>query len=194
MFIDVFIIILQLPVNLYLRYFDRELLVSNVDEALDFLSSISEINMTRELEKDLRDYAAANVYYPKRYKVRPRVYFIVIKTEAQTMEDFKAKKALRPMERASKGESPIIVALNDERYGWYEGKLDFKRVVVSPATGKCEYRDTQFVAQCKAMSGLDAYNRICDHLLTRVDSRSQFPSPKGKNYSFKFLGACKPEA
>ena len=67
-------------------------------------------------------------------------------------------------------------------------------MVVSPATGKCEYRDTQFVAQCKAMSGLDAYNRICDHLLTRVDSRSQFPSPKGKNYSFKFLGACKPEA
>ena len=164
--------------NLYLRYFDSELLVSSVDEAIEFLSSISEINMTRELEKDLRDYAAANVYYPKRYKVRPRVYFIVIKTEAATMEDFKAKKALRPM----------------ERYGWYEGKLDFKRVVVSPATGKCEYRDTSFVAQCKAMSGLDAYNRICDHLLTRVDSRSQFPSPKGKNYSFKFLGACKPEA
>ena len=180
--------------NLYLRYFDSESLVSSVDEAIDFLSSISEINMTRELEKDLRDYAAANVYYPKRYKVRPRVYFIVIKTEAATMEDFKAKKALRPMERVNKGESPIVVALNDERYGWYEGKLDFKRVVVSPATGKCEYRDTSFVAQCKAMSGLDAYNRICDHLLTRVDSRSQFPSPKGKNYSFKYLGACKPEA
>jgi hypothetical protein len=110
------------------------------------------------------------------------------------MEDFKAKKAVRSVDRASKGESPILVALNDERYGWYEGKLDFKRVVVSPATGKCEYRDTTFVAQCKAMSGLDAYNRICDHLLTRVDSRSQFPSPKGKNYSFKYLGACLPES
>ena len=166
--------------NLYLRYFDSELLVSNVDEAIDFLSSISEINMTRELEKDLRDYAAANVYYPKRYKVRPRVYFIVIKTEAQTMEDFKAKKALRPMERASKGESPIIVALNDERYGWYEGKLDFKRVVVSPATGKCEYRDTQFVAQCKAMSGwmpITASVTICSpvwiHVLSSLLQRAR---------------------
>ena len=109
------------------------------------------------------------------------------------MEDFKAKKAVRPVDRVGKGESPALIVLNDEHYGWYEGKLDFKRVVVSPATGKCEYRDTTFIAQCKAMSGLDAYNRICDHLLTRVDSRSQFPSPKGKNYSFKYLGGCLPE-
>ena len=86
----------------------------------------------------------------------------------------------------------IVMALHTERFGWYEGVFDFKRVVVVPATGKNEYRDTRFVAQCKAMSGIDCYNRIKEHLQMRVDSRSQFPSPKGKNFSFTFLGECKP--
>ena len=81
--------------NLYLRYFDNEVLVSTVDEAIDFLSSIPEIKMTPDLENDIREYVAADAYYPKRYKVRPRVYFIIIKTEAACMADFKAKKALR---------------------------------------------------------------------------------------------------
>ena len=58
--------------NLYLRYFDRETLVSTVDEAIDFLRSIDEIDMTPELEADVRDYAASDVFYPKRYKINPR--------------------------------------------------------------------------------------------------------------------------
>ena len=51
--------------NLYLRYFDDETLVHNVDEALDFLSSLSEINLTQELADDLREYANGNVLFPK---------------------------------------------------------------------------------------------------------------------------------
>ena len=79
--------------NLYLRYFDQETLVTSVDDAIDFLKSIPEIEMDAELEADVREYAASDLTYPKRYKVRPRVYFIVIKTTAQTMQDFKDKKA-----------------------------------------------------------------------------------------------------
>ena len=71
--------------NLYLRYFDRETLVHTVDEALAFLSEIEEVEMNPVLEADIREYAASEVFYPKRYKVRPRVYFIIIKTEAETM-------------------------------------------------------------------------------------------------------------
>ena len=63
------------------------------EEALDFLASIPDIQLTPELEDDIRLYAESDVYYPKRYKVRPRVYFIIIKTEAQTMLDFKQKKS-----------------------------------------------------------------------------------------------------
>lgn len=179
--------------NLYLRYFDRETLVTSVDEAIDFLSSIDEISMNPVLEADIRDYAASDVYYPKRYKIRPRVYFIIIKTEAATMLDFKEKRALRnpdggPKERPA---SPAVMKLTEEREGWYEGAINFKRVQMVPGTGKFQYRDTQFVAQVKAISGMDCYNRIVDHLRARVDDRSQFPSAKGKNFHFHYLGMAK---
>jgi len=179
--------------NLYIRYFDKETLVSSVEEAISFLSDISEIGMNAELEADIRDYAASDVCYPKRYKVRPRVYFIIIKTAAACMQDFKDKKALRPVasvERQDSGNTPAN-RLTEEAPGWYEGSLDFKRVVLIPATGKHEYRDTHFVANLKATSGLDCYNRIVEHLRGRVDSRSQFPSAKGKNFHYRYLGMWK---
>jgi hypothetical protein len=151
--------------------------------------------MNPAIEADVREYVASDVYYPKRYKVRPRVYFIIIKTEAATMLDFKQKKALRnnnqPNAERRETIAPAVSKLNEEREGWYEGALDFKRVVMIPATGKHEYRDTHFVARCKALSGLDCYNRIVEHLRDRVDSRSQFPSAKGKNFKFKYLGLWK---
>jgi hypothetical protein len=177
--------------NLYLRYFDREILVNNVDDAIDFLASIDEIGMNPMLERDIRDYAASDVYYPKRYKIRPRVYFIIIKTEAANMNDFKEKKAIHLVPNTPKTTTPTVVKLNEIRYGWYEGILDFKRVLLVPGTGKFQYRDTRFVACCKAESGLECYNRIVDHLSQCVDPRSQFPSAKGKNFQFRFLGLCK---
>ena len=180
--------------NLYIRYFDKETFVSSVDEAIDFLNSIPEIGMNAELEADIREYAASDVCYPKRYKVRPRVYFIVIKTSAASMQDFKDKKALRTApELAQRHDAAqsTVNRLTEELPGWYEGIIDFKRVVLVPATGKHEYRDTHFVANVKAISGMDCYNRIVEHLRGRVDSRSQFPSAKGKNFHFRYLGMWK---
>ena len=175
--------------NLYLRYFDREVLVDNVDEAIDFLSGISEIGMSAELENDIRSYAESNNNYPKRYKVRPRVYFIIIKTAARSMAEFKEnrKKDDVSEKRHDRQESQLETV----RFGWYEGVLDFKRVLPVPQTGKFQYKDTRFVARCKAESGRDCYNRIIEHLSCRVDPRSQFPSAKGKSFQFVFLGGCK---
>ena len=182
--------------NLYLRYFDKETLVYSVEEAIDFLASISEIGMNPDLEADIRDYYHSDVFYPKRYKVRPHVYFIVIKTTAETMQDFKDKKALhanKPQGALDKKDllSGVVTRLTEERYGWYEGSIDFKRVVLVPATGKYEYRDTHYEAICKAASGQECYERIVDYLKSRVDSRSQFPSAKGKNFQFTYLGMWK---
>lgn len=178
--------------NLYLRYFDNETLVRSVDEAIDFLAGIDQIGMNPVLEADIREYVASDVFYPKRYKIRPRVYFIIIKTEAATMKDFKEKKAVHgvsgPKERMV---SPTLQKLNEHNPGWYEGTMDFKRVLMVPSTGKFQYRDAHFVAQVKAQSGLDCYNRIVGHLRERVDERSQFPSAKGKNFHFRFLGKAK---
>ena len=80
--------------------------------------------------------------------------------------------------------------LNEEKPGWYEGSLTFKRVIPIPGTGKFQYRDTLFVAQVKAANPQECYSRIIQHLRSRqdVDLRSQFPSAKGKNFSYKYLG------
>ena len=177
--------------NLYLRYFDNEILVNNVDDAIAFLAGIDEVGMNPVLEQDIRNYVDSDVLYPKRYKIRPRVYFIIIKTEASSMQDFKEKKAVHSGEPRGRGETPAVMRLNEERYGWYEGSIAFKRVQQVPGTGKFQYRDIHFVARCKAHSGQDCYNRIVDHLSQRVDSRSQFPSAKGKNFQFAYLGMCK---
>ncbi len=181
--------------NLYIRYFDKETLVGNADDAIAFLHSIPGLNLAREQEDDIRDYAQSDVFFPKRYKVRPRVYFIIIKTTAQSMQDFKEKKAVRPTGEggASRREIAASVAtrLTAQQPGWYEGEIDFKRVILIPGTGKHEYRDTHFVADVKADSPIDCYNRIVDHLKQMVDPRSQFPSAKGKNFHFKYLGAWK---
>lgn len=179
--------------NLYIRYFDRETFVSTVDEAIEFLKSIPEIGVDADLEADIRNYAVSDVCYPKRYKVRPRVYFIIIKTAAANMQDFKDKKALRSGGSIDKNDltSSTINKLAEELPGWYEGCLDFKRVVLVPSTGKYEYRDTHFVANLKAHSGQDCYDRLVEHLRERVDARSQFPSVKGKNFHYRFLGMWK---
>ena len=110
--------------NLYLRFFDNETLVENADQALNFLDSLPDIQVTPEMEEDVRAYADSDVLYPKRYKVKPRVYFIIIKTEAKPMLDFKQKKALRSTLDASgtaKETNMAIQRLNQEMPGWYEG-------------------------------------------------------------------------
>ena len=168
--------------------------MKSVDDAIEFLKSIDEIGMNPVLETDIRDYVASDVFYPKRYKIRPRVYFIIIKTDAESMLDFKEKRAVHTNPETGEKErmaSPVIMRLNEEREGWYEGTIDFKRVLLVPGTGKYQYRDAHFVAQVKAMSGIDCYNRIVEHLRQRVDDRSQFPSAKGKNFKFRYLGMAK---
>lgn len=206
--------------NLYLRYFDSEILVTNAESAIDFLDSIPEIGMNDKIADDVRAYFESDNKFPKRYKVRPKIYFIMIKTIANTMAEFKEYRQ-NSVDRANHDAEPMtegpftevsdngsaeasyvsprergayqIMALQSPRFGWYEGVYDFKRVVTNPVTGKNEYRDTHFVVRCKAMSGMDCYNRIIDHLRERVDGRSQFPSAKGKNFSFTYLGDCKPD-
>ena len=198
--------------NLYIRYFDDEVVVTTIEEALDFIRGIEGFAITPQFEQDFREYVNGSMPYPKRYKVRSRVYFIVIKTLATTLAEFKAngkhagqvesaeglmegaegvedaenvpeRKLLRPKDQ-------IIMQLNAEQPGWYEGTVVFKRVIYVPETAKHDYEDSVFTARVKAMSAQDCYNRIVDYLQSRVDidRRSQFPSPKGKNFSYTYLG------
>ena len=182
--------------NLYLRYFSEETLVHSVDEAVNFLTSLSDFRVDENMINDLRQFAESSVSYPKRYKIRPRVYFIVIKTTANTMEEFKAnnKKNATATDSTNEAAAPHKndkqAELAEEKKGWYEGSIMFKRVIPIQGTGKFQYRDTLFVARCKANSAIHCYERIVQHLRNRqdVDLRSQFPSAKGKNFYYKNLG------
>lgn len=185
--------------NIYARYFDQDVLAHNLDELFKFLASISEIHLTPELEKDIRNYAESNTPYPKRYKVRPRIYFILIKTACKTLAEFKANRKQnsqdtpqRQEQRNEQVSKKDIRAnqLNATQRGWYKANILFKRVVLIPGTSKFQYQDTLFSAAVLADSPLACYNRIIDHLKGRkdIDPRSQFPSARGQNFQYIFLG------
>ena len=177
--------------NLYIRYFDEECVVSSAEEAFDFLSSLPGITLDEVFMKDLRQYMESPMPYPKRYKVRPRVYFIVIKTTATTLAEFKVNGGRTQSISAPAAEKePATGRFSDDCPGWYEGEILFKRVILIPGTNKFQYKDTRFKARCKAHNHQDCYERIVEHLRSRqdVDARSQFPSVKGKNFTCNYLG------
>lgn len=178
--------------NLYLRYFDNEVLATNIDEALDFLASQKDINVDDFLANDLQTYYNGTMPYPKRYKVRGKNYFIAIKTPSKTMAEFKERGA-QPRtvkEEAQHRKEDEAAALKQFKPGWYSAGMFFRRVVQMPSDGKCRYFDTDFRVKLKATSIQDCYDRICEHLRNRfdVDSRSQLPSIKGRNFSCQYLG------
>ncbi len=177
--------------NIYVRYFGEEGFFYNAEEVIDFLSSISEITITPQLVADVTSYVNGDMPYPKRYKVRPRIYFIMIKTTAQSMEEFRANNRNNQVaEINNDGRQASANVLTEERVGWYKGNILFKRVIQVPGTGKFQYQDTPFSAMLKANSAQHCYDRIVDHLKNRqdVDYRSQFPSPRGSNFEYEYLG------
>lgn len=191
--------------NIYARYFDQDVLVYSFDELMNFLSSIPEIPINQHLVDDIRSYVESDMPYPKRYKIRPRVYFILIKTTAQTMEEFKSH---RKDSGAQLTDMPVGVPetmmnkkelkaaqLAEVREGWYIGTIVFKRVIQIAGTVKFRYQDTAFEAYVRAESGMECYNRIIEHLKNRpeVDLRSQFPSARGTNFTFEYVGEQLPE-
>lgn len=181
--------------NIYARYFDQDTLVYSFDELMDFLSSIPDIRITPELVEDVRNYVESDMPYPKRYKIRPRVYFILIKTTAESLSAFKANRK-NPQEQTTSDNEPFnkkeirIGQLMEERKGWYKGTIIFKRVILIPKTQKFQYQDTQFSALVYATCGQECYDHIIDYLKNRqdIDLRSQFPSSRGQNFRFVFMG------
>ncbi len=196
--------------NIYARYFDKDALVGGYDELMDFLSSIKEIPVTERLAEDVRAYVESDMPYPKRYKIRPRVYFILIKTSARTMEEFKAHRRSQTesgpeeMHRSTPVSAAPKVSMRDlkvarlaeQRQGWYLCSITFKRVIQIAGTTKFRYQDTDFTAYVKASSGQECYARMVEHIKARpeVDLRSQLPSAKGENFSFEYVGNELPTA
>lgn len=175
--------------NLYIRYFDEETLVYSVEEALHFLSSLDDVEVTEEMTSELEKFMASSALYPKHIKVRARSFFIAIKTTAKTMEEFKAKGAGQGKEEKV-AQKEAMTNYSKAQPGWYETKITFKRVILIPETQKSQYFDTPFTCKVWANSAQECYDKVIDHLRGRqdVDPRSQFPSIKSQNFEFNFLG------
>ena len=141
-------------------------------------------------------FLSSSNLYPFRLKVSFSNYVLFLKTEAETIEQFKEEEAQRKEHKVDRvvtmaeRKKNILDALNEEKIGWWEAGLTFKRVLIIPETGKCKYVDTPFRVRLKATSAIDAYNRIVDHLKSRpeIDSRSQFPSAKSDKFEYQFIG------
>lgn len=175
--------------NLYIRYFDDETLVYNVHDALEFLASLGDIEITEQLANDLDKFYTGSAMYPKHFKVHARSFFIAIKTTAATMEEFKSKGANQNKAEKS-AQQEALAEYAKPQPGWYEAKVTFKRVITLHEVQKCQYVDAVFVARLKAESVQACYDRVMTYLRERqdVDKRSQFPSIKSDNFEFNYLG------
>ena len=187
--------------NIYARFFDNETLVHNVEDLLSFLQGLQDFKVTPDMEEDIREYVSSDVRFPRRYKIKPRIYFILIKTSAETMEEFKSNNKNNQTEQTEITDADAdlkeqkLIQLMEENIGWYRCKLGFKRVLPIPGTMKFQYKDTSIEVCLKGNSGQDCYNRIIHYLQNRsdIDMRSQYPSAKGNNFVFEYLGEEKPD-
>lgn len=185
--------------NLYVRYFDHETLATNMDEVVSFLKSINEIKVDENTINRVMTFAESDGVFPFRLKVSYSNYVLFLKTDAQTLEEFKDQERLRKEQKSegrmllSDRKRSLLEALNEPHVGWYDATITFKRVLQNPDTGKCKYVDTRFRAKLIAGSAMHCYERIIDHLQNRqdIDSRSQYPSAKSNNFEYVFLDAPK---
>lgn len=182
--------------NAFVRYFDKEIIAHNPNEIFDFLNSLDDFRCSNDDMSHIIDYMTSSNPYPFRLKVSMSNYVLFLKTDAETIEEFKEAERQRKEFKATglsanaEKKKSIMDFLNEEHIGWYDASILFKRVVQIPGTSKFQYKDTHFRVRLKATSGMDCYTRITEHLHNRqdVDKRSQFPSVKSNNFEFTFLG------
>lgn len=184
--------------NLYIRYFDSEALVRNLDEACDFLVGLSDFDLTPQIKNDIQKYLENPANFPKRYRVKPRAYFILIKTTAESLEEFKANRKDKSQEDGDgsmrEGDTRKLSPLEQEQAGWYKVGLTFKRVVQIAETNKFKYVDARIETLLYATSPQHAYDQVVAYVRSRndIDARCQIPSAKGHHFSYEFIGAEKP--
>ena len=184
--------------NIYARYFDQETVVSSFEELITFLTSIPEINVTTELLDNVKAYIDSPLPYPKRYKLRPRVYFILIKTTAQTIQEFKNNRTKEedeeeftsPSNNSQNYKEECLSKLTEIKTGWYKVSITIKRMVLISELQKYQYQDNTINAYINADCPLDCYNRLLEYFETRddIDPRSQIPSAKSNAFKFRYVG------
>lgn len=79
--------------NYYVRYFDNEEVLNNVDELINFLSGIFHDDLTQELTDEVVGFCNDKTNFPRHFRLPNKTTFIIIKTNSQTLEEFKTRGA-----------------------------------------------------------------------------------------------------
>ena len=171
--------------NYYIRYFDNEEVLNNVDELIDFLSEILHGELTPELTEEVVGFCLDKTNFPRHFRLPNKTTFIIIKTNSQTLEEFKTRGANGG---AFPGNPPVKEeqksAYDEVVPGIYYVTITFRRAIVNPETKKCLYADEVFEVQMLAESQRHCYDVVVDYLRNNpeVDARSQYPSIRSNNF------------
>ena len=114
--------------NVYARYYDGEAVVSSFDELIDRLKDfgVPENLFEEGLIEDIYDFINSKNIHPKRFRVSQRQYFILIKTNVETLEEFKANAKRKDQDSDGAKKADKLGVLQEEKVGWYDTTLNFK--------------------------------------------------------------------
>lgn len=174
--------------NYYARYFDSEGVFHTPQALVDFIASIPQIIMTDELAAAMLKFCEDKTSFPRHFRLPNKHTFIVIKTNASSLDEFKtigANGGVMPTEaKEAKG-----TAVDELRPGKYRVSITFRRAVVNPDTRKCNFVEERFEVEMLAQSQRQCYDVVIDHLKNHpdLDARSQFPSIRSVNFTATLL-------
>lgn len=179
--------------NYYARYFDSEGVFPTPQTLVGFISSIPQIIMTEDLADAIIKFCEDKTSFPRHFRLPNKNTFIVIKTNASTLDEFKTRGAnggLLPSEPREPREPREFRSLAETiRPGLYNVTMTFRRAIVNPDTRKCGFVEERFEVEMFAQSQKQCFDRVLEHLRNHpdVDERSQYPSIRSSNFRATFI-------
>ncbi len=174
--------------NYYARYFDSESVLPTPRALVDFIASVPQITMTEELEGAILKFCEDKTSFPRHFRLPNKHTFIVIKTNASSLDEFKTVGANGGIARGEAKE-PKNSVVDELHPGKYNVRVLFRRAVVNPETHKCAFVDETFEVEMLAQSQRQCYDVVLEHLKNHpdIDARSQYPSIRSANFTATLL-------
>lgn len=172
----------------YTRYFDSEGVFESPQLLVEYISSIPQITMTEELSDAVLKFCTDKTSFPRHFRLPNKSTFIVIKTTATSLEEFKTRGA-NGGNNASEPKEPKCSVADEIHPGLYDVSMVFRRAIVNPETRKCSFVEETFEAEMLAQSQRQCFDVVMEHLKNHpdVDPRSQYPSIRSSNFSATLL-------
>lgn len=176
--------------NYYVRYFDSEGVFPTPDALVEFVASIPQIIMTEDLSDAIYKFCEDKTSFPRHFKLPNKNTFIVIKTNAETLEEFKTRGAnggslqQNEVDASQEIKEAKMSPADEIRPGMYDVSITFRRAIVNPETRKCSFVEETFRVEMLAQSQRQCFDVIIEHLKKHpdIDARSQYPSIRSANF------------